>query len=490
VFKKIKDKVKDSVDKIKQDFKELDLTARQRLILKYLNEHGGISNLEMMGADLGILVSGIKHEIGELLNVNYIEGSFIFNDTEFILHDSVKEHIRDRIQDVFKFDLNQISNDFGVPITLAREVLTNFSAAGEVQGFFDVPANNTFYNTSAEEEEKFINILKEKPQKIKDLAIYIEEIILSHEDLDVDSLIERIEEKPKPSDEDDLSSLAEEMVKENVDEQRARIWIETLLQTKKISGNFDLKLELFTSDQVFLDELFNEINAAGRIGLYDIESRYGVTSKDKIKSYLMILSKNKGLKGYYSEDEEEFITDEKIIQETEQLLVDQDEILISSINIILGLKDEDMINIIDDLIKNGKLEGILSKDKEKFYQIKKLNAGMMEILSENKEVLIEELSESFNLSEIDTVNLVTKLNKKYNKQLRGYITTDNALFIKEEPLNFKIMELINNSEQKKIPLLDFQENLKLAEEDLINLLDKMLEFGVIPGKISKKTYIK
>ena len=490
MFKKIKDKVKDSVEKIKQDFKEMDLSAKQRLILKYLNERGGIANLQMMGDDLGILVSVIKHEIGELLNVNYVEGSFIFDDTEFILHDSVKEHIRDRIQDFFKFDLNQISNDFGVPISLIRDVLTNFIASGEVQGFFDVPANKTFFNISSEEEENFINMIREKPQKIKDLAVVVEDIILSHEELDIDGLIEKIEEKPKQEDEDDLFAMAEEMVKVNVNEQRARIWIETLLHAKKISGNFDKKLELFTSDAVFLDELFTEIKAAGRIGLYDIESRYGVTSKDKIKTYLMLLGRNKGLKGYYSEDEEEFITEEKIIQETEQLLGDQDEISISSINLILGLKDEDMVNIVSKLIKDGKLEGILSKDKEKFYQIKKLNAGIMEILSENKEVLIEELSESFNISETDTVSLVKKLNKRYNKQLRGFITTDNALFIKEEPLNFKIIELIRNSESKKIPLLEFQESLKLSEEDLVFLLDKMLEFGVISGKISKDSYVK
>ncbi len=490
MLKKIKEKVKDSVDKIKQDIKESDLTPKQRLILKYLSERGGISNIEMMSSDLGILVSVIKHELSELINLNYIEGSFIFDETEFILHDSIKEHIRERIQGVFKFDLNQISKDFGVPISLVREIVTNLSASGEIQGFFDVPTNKNFFNTSRDEEEQFINMLREKPQKIKDLAIYIEDIILLHEDLDVDGLIEKIEEKPNQNDEDDLLSLAEEMVKINIHEQRARIWIETLLQAKKVSGNFDKNLELFTSDQVFLNELFNEINVAGRIGLYDIESRYGVTSKEKIKSYIMILGRNRGLKGYYSDDEEEFITEAKIIEETEQLLGNQNEITIKALNLMLGLKDEDTVNIINDLINNGKLEGILSKDTEKFYQIKTLNAGIMEILSENKEVVIDELSESFNISVTDTVKLVDDLNKRYNKQLRGFITTDNSYFIKEEPLNFKIMEFINQYESNKIPLLEIQENLKLSEEDLIELLDRMLEFGVISGKISKDSYIR
>ncbi|MHA1798215.1 MAG: hypothetical protein ACTSVY_07165, partial [Candidatus Helarchaeota archaeon] len=334
------------------------------------------------------------------------------------------------------------------------------------------------------------DLLKEKTQKIKDLGNYIEDLILSHEDLDVDSLIEKIEDKPKQDEEDELLALAEEMAKENINEKRARIWIENLISRKKISGNFDKKLETFTSDQVFLLELFNEIQAAGRIGLYDIESRYGVTSNEKIKIYIELLEKNRGLKGFFSEDGEEYITEDKIISEIQQSIADQEEVLISSINIMLGLENDLLIDLINHLIKTGKLNGVLSKNNEKFYQIKKLNTEIMEILSENKEVSIPEIAKKFDISNSSAVSIIKKLLERYKKQLQGFITTDELLFIKEEPLNFKIMDFIENAPQNKIPLLSFQETLKLDEDSVIYLLEKMMEFGLISGKIHKNTYVK
>ncbi|MHA1890460.1 MAG: hypothetical protein ACTSYS_05700, partial [Promethearchaeota archaeon] len=193
MFKKIKEKVKDSVEKIKQDIKDLELTQKQKEILKYLKEHAGISNLEMMSTDIGYLVSVIKHELVQLVDQDIIEGSFIFDETEFILHDHVKEHILDRIQDGFQFDYSKIPEEFGIPITVVREIINDLCSVGEIHGFFDIPENRIFFRVSQDEEKKFIDLLKEKTQKIKDLGNYIEDLILSHEDLDVDSLIEKIE---------------------------------------------------------------------------------------------------------------------------------------------------------------------------------------------------------------------------------------------------------------------------------------------------------
>jgi len=489
LFKKFKDKVKDSVDKVKQDMKDLDLSPKQKHILKYLNDHGGISNLELMGTDLGYLVSVIRHEIDILLENNAIEGSYIFNDTEFILHDHVKNQILIQAQGTFEFNFNQILHDFGVPISLVREIIGDLCKNNEIQGFFDIPENKTFFSVGEKEEKRFISLLNEKRQIIKDLALYVEDLILSHEELDVDSLIEKIEEKPKEAD-DEFLALAEELVKENVNEKRARIWIENLLSWKKIGGNFDKNLETFTSDSIFLGELFEEIKLAGRIGLFDIESRYGVTSEGKIRTYIQLLEKNRGLKGHYTEDGEEYITEEKIIDEIQQLMGNEEEILISTINSLLGLDTNLLLDVINQLIKNRKLTGILSQNKEKFYQIRKLSADIMEIITENKEVQLRELANQFDISQVDAVMIVKNLIKKYSKQVRGYVTTDSQLFIKEEPLNFKIMALIDNFEDNKISLTLMQDQLKLDEETLISVLEKMLEFGLLHGKISKNEYIK
>ena len=477
------------MDKIKQDMKDFDLSQKQKHILKYLDDHGGISNLELMGADLGYLVSVIRHEIDMLLEKNVIDGSYIFNDTEFILHDYIKDQILMQAQGKFEFNFTPILYDFGIPISLVRDIIGDLCKNNKIQGFFDIPENKTFFSVSKEEEKRFINLLNEKRQKIKDLALFVEDLILSHEELDVDSLIEKIEEKPK-KDDDEFLALAEELVKENINEKRARIWIENLLSWKKIGGNFDKTLETFTSDSIFLGELFEEIKVAGRIGLFDIESRYGVTSEGKIRTYIQLLEKNRGLKGHYTEDGEEYMTEEKIIEEIQQLMGNEEEILISTINSLLGLDTNLLLDVINQLIKIRKLTGILSQNKEKFYQTRKLNADIMEIITENKEVQLRELANQFDISQVDAVLIVKKLIQKYSKQVRGYVTTDSQLFIKEEPLNFKIMALIDNIEDDKIPLILMQDELKLDEETLTTVLEKMFEFGLLHGKISKNVYIK
>ena len=489
MFKKKRDKVKDSADKIKQDVKDSDLTQKQKHILKYLKDHGGISNLELMGTDLGYLVSVIHNEIDLLLEKNMIKGSYIFNDTEFILHYHLKEQVSMQLQGIFEYNFTQILQDFGVPVSLVREIIGELCKNNEIQGFFDIPENNTFFSISKKDEKKFINLLNEKRQNIKDLAIFVEDLILSNEELDVDNLIEKIEEKPKEND-DEFLALAEELVKENINEKRARIWIENLLSWKKIGGNFDKSLEIFTSDSTFLGELFEEIKMAGRIGLFDIESRYGVTSEGKIRTYIQLLEKNRGLKGHYTEDGEEYITEEKIVEEIQQIMGNEEEILISTINSLLGLDTNLLLDVINQLLKNRKLTGILSQNKEKFYQIKKLNADIMEVITENKEVQLRELANQFDISHVDAVLIVKKLIQKYTKQIRGYVTKDSALFIKEEPLNYKIMALLDSMEENKIPMTVLQDKLKLDEETLVTVLEKMFEFGLLNGKISKNMYIK
>ncbi|NHI94195.1 MAG: DUF2042 domain-containing protein [Candidatus Lokiarchaeota archaeon] len=490
MFKKIKGKVKESVDKIKHDLKDLDLSQKQRNILIYLKERGGISNIELMSNDLGYLSSVIHQEIDELLGKKIIEGSYIFNDTEFILHEYIKAHILMQAQNNFEVDFNNIIQDFGVPITIVRDLISDLYKNNKIQGFFDIPENKTFFSVSKEDEKKFLNLLKDKRQDIKDLAIYVEDLILSNEDLDVDSLIEKIEEKPKKNDEDEFLLLAEELVKENINVKRARIWIENLISCKKISGTFDKNLETFTSDHVFLGDLLDEIQMAGRIGLYDIESRYGVTSKEKIKTYIQLLEVNKGLKGQLTEDGEEYITEEKIIEEIKQIIGSTEEILISTINSLLGLESGKLADLIYKLTKKGKLKGILSQNKEKFYQINKIKAAIMEDLSEVKEIEILEIANKYDISQVDAVLLIKELIKKYSKQLRGYVTSDSILFIKEEPLNFKIMAFIDKFPENKILLTTLQHELKLDEETLLNVLNNMLEFGLIQGKISKDLYIK
>ncbi|MHA1314684.1 MAG: winged helix-turn-helix transcriptional regulator [Candidatus Helarchaeota archaeon] len=481
MLKKFKKKIGEEIDRIKED-----LEPKELLIKRYLEERG-IANIELMASDLGLLTSVAKITLENMVENEKIKGMFIYDNKEFVLLQGIENDILATSEDAFKFNFKEIMEKYSLSLTNIRRVIINLISEGRIRGFFDLPDTYIFYNISEDEEKQLIDEINKQKLNLIHFSEFVKDIISTHDDVDLSALIEVAEKPEEQTSEEDFAALAEEVIKEANEKKFARSILELFLITNKIKGNFTRDYDYFVSDEIVLKELLNFIKFTREISFEDVEEELAIISPELIKSYIEILERNHGLEGYFTEDDSYVLKD--VIDETIlNTLQACDDLNITELQQQLKLNKDTLIQIMKELAEKDKIDGCFNATKDKFYKFSKIKNEMFNRLLEAKEIEIEELNSALNLAENDLLQNVERIVSMYRKQLRGVLTSDGKTFIKEETLDFRLMDFLNSRDQTS--LKDLEQQVRLDVETLKGFIQHLLELGLISGKIEKDIYFK
>ncbi|MFX0140198.1 MAG: hypothetical protein ACFFDN_41545 [Candidatus Hodarchaeota archaeon] len=473
-------KIKDKIEKIRDD-----LEPRKAQLKKEI-EKRGIFNVDYFAREIGLVEPELRKELKELTEEGLVKGCFAFKDLEFVTLDYLKEQISDRIEKTFKFDLKKQSKDFGVPLEAIYEVINELCNQNVQHGFFDIPENNTFFHVNAQEQNKFISILRKGKIHLTEAAEFIDDLIELKDDIDLSSLISDIK-SDEGSDLNEWESLAKDTIDVALGKKRARIWIENLLSWNKIIGNFIEDKEYFVSKNIRSKELMDFLNKTGRVKTSDLQEKLGIKEIKSLKSELRNLEENEVIKGFLTIDETEYIIENKALDEIAAIINDknQDIINISEVKEKIGLDHIDTTNLLKKLISNNRINKLVSKDYSKFFSSKLLNKTIMDYLEKEERLYLKNINKNFNLQPQAVANHIEELIKSEN--LRVIITWDKSEIIKEEKMLFILMDILKKS--KKSLLSEVSKTAKIKAIELVKLIKYMLEFGLIQGELTNKEFI-
>ncbi|NVM03582.1 MAG: hypothetical protein HWN67_14730 [Candidatus Helarchaeota archaeon] len=472
-------KIKDKIEKIREDLDPKKAQLKKEILNK------GIFNIDFFAREVGLVEPELRKELKELIEEGQIRGYLAFRDTEFVTLDYLKDQINDRIEKTFKLDLKKQSQDFGVSLESIYEAINELCSQNIQHGFFDIPVNTTFFHVNSRTQNEFISILRKGKIHLTEVAEFIDSLIESKEDIDLSSLISDVKSN-EGSDTDEWESLAKDAIDVTLGKKRARIWIENLMSWNKIIGNFIEDQNYFVSKNIIARELANFLKKTGRVKTSNLQEKLGIEKIRSLKSELKILEENKEIKGYFTIDEAEYVTENKALDEIVTILNDknQDTVSISEIKEKIGLDHIDTINLLKKLISDKRVIKLVSKDYSKFFSLKLLNKTIMDYLEKNERIYIKTINENFNLPPQTLVNHIEELIKRDN--LRVIITWDKSEIINEEKILFILMEILKKS--KKSLLSEVVKTTKINAKDLVRLIKYMLEFGLIQGILTNKEF--
>ncbi|MFX1451491.1 MAG: hypothetical protein ACFFCM_11650, partial [Promethearchaeota archaeon] len=303
---------------------------------------------------------------------------------------------------------------------------------------------------------------------------------------DISSLISEIKSE-EDSEISEWEHLAKDAIDASLGKKRASTWIENLMSWNKIAGNFIEDQEYFVSQNIVTEELENFIKEKGRVSFLILQDKTGITNKNSLKSQLKRLEESEIIKGYFTIDESEYVSENKVLNEIIAVInnQNQDIVTITEIKEKIGLDHIDTTNLLKKIKLGKKINKVASKDVSKFFSDKILNETIMGLIEKNERILLKTINKNLNLSHQDLVNNIKRLIE--SKNLRILFTWDKSEIIKEEKLVFILMDILKKSNQSN--LSEVSKITKIPAKDVVRLIKYMLEFGLIKGKLSKKEFI-
>ncbi len=473
------EKIKNKIEKIKDELDPRKVKIKKEVMKR------GIFNIELFSNELGLVIPEVKKELEDLIKDEQIIGYFTFLDTEFITYDYLKEQLNNNIEGIFKLDLKKQSQDFGVPLEIIYKIINDLCSQDIQHGFFDISENYMFFHVSEIEQNQMLSILKKGKVHLSELADFIDDLIESNEDIDLTSLITDIKDD-KDSDLNEWEALAKNAIDAALGKKRARIWIDNLISWNKIRGNFTEDQEYFVPQNIITKEISNFIKRTGRVKTSDLQKKFGIKEIDMLKNELNILEKNNVIRGFFTLDETEYVSEEKVFDEIINIINEknQDVLNIMEIQEKIRLGPKNTSSLLKKLISNQKISGLVSNDESKFFTYQILNKTIMDFIEKNERIKFKTINENFKLPPQDLVKHVEKLIKQHN--LRVIVTWDKSEIIKEEKMLFILMDILKKS--KKSLLSEVAKSAKIDAKILVRLIKYMLEFGLIHGELTNNEF--
>ncbi len=294
-----------------------------------------------------------------------------------------------------RLDLVITAAEFKLDVEDVLSTLQEMVETGDEQGIID-KNNKQFYHLTPEEHKNLISLLSKEKIQIEDIA----------------------HEMEFPS-----QAIAE--------------WLTTLIQSKQLQGTFNATHDSFIPYALLLKEVRESFIKSGKLGITEAANALSLDGAG-LRNCIKVLSDSGELEGFYTLDNEFFITSHRLREDILDYFREQKRFPLKNLATKLHLNEPLLRTFIENLIKNGEINGVISESNELITD-ELLDQTLVNAIKPYIRISLKELAEKFRFNERSMKDLIVRAISK--GLIFGSIDSISNEFVKErvtEPIKAPI----------------------------------------------------
>ena len=204
-------------------------------------------------------------------------------------------------------------------------------------------------------------------------------------------------------------------------------WLQMLIKAQKLNGIINLDGSYFLPDQVILKEVRDAFKKSGKLGISEAAKALRLEDSE-IKKNIRSLRSVKELEGYYTVDNEYFITLNRLEVDTIDYSKQEKKFPLERLASTFNLDGKTVTELIEGLINKRSISGTITKDNE-FISDELLDHELIETIKPYRRIRISEIAEQFGLNEQSMKKLIARSISK--GLIEGSIDSVSNEFVKE-----------------------------------------------------------
>ncbi|MHA1275797.1 MAG: PCI domain-containing protein [Candidatus Helarchaeota archaeon] len=221
-----------------------------------------------------------------------------------------------------------------------------------------------------------------------------------------------------------LKSVSEEL---EVPLNALKEWLDILLRSQQIEGIYSTDGTFFITQDILIKEIKESFSKSGKLGIKEA-SRALQIDEINIKKVIRSLRNKNELEGYYTTDNEFFITLARLEADIIDYQKEEGRFFIRNLAVKLGMSIDNTIELVEGLVRKKYLGGAITQ-KQEFISDSELEQSLIEAVLPYSRISISELAEYFGLSEKNTKLLIARAISK--GIIAGSIDSVKNEFVKE-----------------------------------------------------------
>ncbi|NVM52336.1 MAG: PCI domain-containing protein [Candidatus Helarchaeota archaeon] len=284
-----------------------------------------------------------------------------------------------------RIDLFSTANDFKLAIEYITFTLTEMLEEGTQHGIID-KENRQFYHLTENEHQNLLSLLSRQKVPIQELAQQLEFPINSIKD-----------------------------------------WLNMLVQFEQLKGTMSLDDNHFIPQNIMLKEVKESFQRSGRLGIREAANALFLPEQD-VKNSIQLLKNSKDLIGFYTTDNEYFITQPRLDEDIIDFLREERRFPLRKLASTLNMNDEVIVDSIEKLVNEKQVSGAITQ-KNEFISDELLDEALVDAIRPYSRISISELAQRFGFTEQNMKLLIARAISK--GLVVGSIDSVSNEFIKE-----------------------------------------------------------
>ncbi len=284
-----------------------------------------------------------------------------------------------------RLDLTLTAGQYKLEVGEIVAALKELVQDGVQHGIIDLD-NREFYHLTDEENQNLINLLSTQKIPVKEIAQEME--------------------------------IAPKAIKE---------WMAILIGAQHLQGTFDSKGEIFTPYKLFTTKVKESFEKSGKLGITEAANALQL-SNNEVRECINLLRASKELNGFYTVDNEYFITTKRLEVDILDYLKEEKRFPLKALATRLNMQVGLLKDFIDGYIMTGKIHGSIT-DANEFISDELLDQRLVDAIKPYSRVSILELGGQLGLNEKSTKSLIVRAISK--GIVHGTIDSVSNEFVKE-----------------------------------------------------------
>lgn len=204
-------------------------------------------------------------------------------------------------------------------------------------------------------------------------------------------------------------------------------WLNTLVKSGQLQGTFNATRDSFVPSSVISTQVRDSFIRSGKLGVTEAAGALGLDIKN-LRRLVQTLIDSGDLEGYYTLDNEYFITTRRLEEDITDFLGEEKQFPIKTLTSKLNLNVSEIINFMNRLTQQGKINGVIS-EAGIFTTDELLDQSLVNAVKPFSRISITELAAKFGFNERSMKDLVVRAISK--GLIVGTIDSISNEFVKE-----------------------------------------------------------